>query len=51
MRGKLYLDFVSRSFSGYIILLGLFTGFLYYDESTLRGRPCFVCTKGMGKWA
>jgi hypothetical protein len=29
MRGKLYLSLV------FIILLGLFTGFLYYDASTL----------------
>jgi hypothetical protein len=43
MKGKLYLwiDY----------LLGLFTGFLYYDASTLRGHPYFVCTKGSGKWA
>jgi hypothetical protein len=36
---------------GYIVLLGLFTGFLYYDASTLQGRPYFVCTKEMEKWA
>jgi hypothetical protein len=43
MKGKLYLwiDY----------LLGLFTGFLYYDVSTLRGHLYFVCTKGSGKWA
>jgi hypothetical protein len=43
MKGKLYLwiDY----------LLVLFRGFLYYDASTLRGRPYFVCTKGSGKWA
>jgi hypothetical protein len=43
MKGKLYLwiDY----------LLGLFTGFLYYDTSTLQGRPDFVCTKGNGKRA
>jgi hypothetical protein len=45
MRGKLYLSL------DFIILLGLFTGFLYYDVSILRGRPYFVCTKGSGKWA
>jgi hypothetical protein len=43
MKGKLYLWIV--------FLLGLFTGFLYYDASTLQGHPYFVCTKGSGKWA
>jgi hypothetical protein len=31
-------------------LLGLFTGFLYYDVSTLQGYSCFVRTKGMRRW-
>jgi hypothetical protein len=31
-------------------ILGLFTGFLYYGVSTLRGYSCFVCTKGMRRW-
>jgi hypothetical protein len=38
---------VSRILS---FLLGLFTGFLYYCVSTLRGYPCFVHTKGMRRW-
>jgi hypothetical protein len=45
MSGKLYLSL------DLLFLLGLFTGFLYYDTSTLRGHPYFVCTKGSGKWA
>jgi hypothetical protein len=40
MKGKLCL-----------CLLGLFTGFTYYNASTLRGCPYFICTKGSGKWA
>jgi hypothetical protein len=44
MRGKLYLSLDDN-------FLGLFTGFLYYDASTLQGRPYFVCTKGGGKRA
>jgi hypothetical protein len=43
MKGKLYLWIV--------FLLELFTGFLYYNASTLRGHPYFVCTKGNGKRA
>jgi hypothetical protein len=34
----------------YCFLLGLFTGFLYYSVSTLRGYSRFVCTKGMRRW-
>jgi hypothetical protein len=45
MRGKLYLSL------DLLFLLGLFTGFLYYDASTLQGCPYLVCTKGSGKWA
>jgi hypothetical protein len=44
MRGK-------NCLSGFLFLLRLVTGFLYYAMSTLRVRSLCVCTKGMKRWA
>jgi hypothetical protein len=47
----MFSDMKGKPYLWIYYLLGLFTGFLYYDTSTLRGRPHFICTKGSGKWA
>jgi hypothetical protein len=35
----------------FFLLLGLGTGFLYYDMSTLQGHSLCIFTKGMRGWA